>query len=290
MTNRFLQAGFNFGTIVAFLKWNQTMIVMKRKILRSVLGAILIIGLSNQKADAQSFVASFGVQQTWGVPISVVHYVDDYYYGYEWVHTRQIVRHGVIDFQVILQRGPVFIEITLDRFGRVYRTVRRDYYPLVNHVCGPSCGYHVKYYRTHYAACSGHSHHGHNHVVYYKRPRGNAYGYYKKDNPHMYRNDRGEDHRRDESWNGSPKGGKYNDGRRGDHGKGNYNGSSGGYGKGTGNGHSNGSGYGRGNGDRGGYNKNGRSGSDRSSRSSNYKGGRKSTSSSTTRVRGSGRN
>lgn len=226
---------------------------------------MLFIGLVSQRAEAQTFVASFGVQQSWGVPISVVRYVDDFYYGYEWVHTRQIVNHGVVDFQIVLQRGPVFIEITLDRFGRAYRTVRRDYYPLDNHVCGPTCGYHANYYRSHYAVCSGHNHSGQNHVVYYKRPRVNVYRNYR------YNNHGANNHRHNGGSSGLSRGEGNNRGNNGvrDHGKG--------YGKGKGNG----------NGRSGGYSDNGRGKGRGSGKPSSGKSGRSNVTSS--RVRTSGR-
>lgn len=195
---------------------------MKRKILLSVLGAVVIVGLSNQQVNAQTFIASFGVEQSWGVPVGVANYIDDYYYGYEWVHTRRVVRHGMVDFEVIMQRGPVFVVITMDRYGRVYRTVNRDYYPLNEHVCGAYCGYHNNYYRNHYVVCTGHTHYGHNHVNYYSRPRGNAYGYYKNHNYYLNRKYGYNNHRHEHGTSNTVRRGNNNNGNNGvrDHGKG----------------------------------------------------------------------
>ena len=148
-------------------------------------------------ANAQTFVASFGVEHTWNVPRSVTYYIDDYYYDYDWVHARRYMHHGFVNYEVVLQRGPFFIEIAFDGYGQVIRRIRRDYYPLANHVCSSFCGYHANYYRVNYRTCHSHNHHGHNHVAYYNRPRGNAYGYYKNGN-HNHRNQsRHYDHRDD---------------------------------------------------------------------------------------------
>ncbi|MCB0497104.1 MAG: hypothetical protein KDC79_13275 [Cyclobacteriaceae bacterium] len=253
---------------------------MKRKILLSVLGAILFIGASNQRADAQTFIASFGVQQSWGVPIDVVHYIDDHYYGYKWVHTRQVVRHGMVDFVVIMQRGPVFFEITFDRFGRIYRTVRLNNYPLHNHVCDAYCGYHTNYYKTNYVVV-----HTNRKRAYY-RPQWNGYGHYEH-NKHYSDHKYKDGDRRDDRGRYDGDSGRSGDNGVRDHGKG-Y-----GKGKGGGNGHDSGGGrsgdYGKGNsngrdnsgGKRSGYSR-GSSGTSASS------GERSGSSTPTRRVRGSG--
>lgn len=159
---------------------------MKKRNLLGLLGAALLATLLVTSANAQTFVASFGVQHHWRVPMVVSHYIDDYYYNYNWVHTRQIAHHGSIDYEIVLQRGGVFVELTIDTFGRVFRTVRRDYYPLNEHICGSYCGYHTNYYNAYYTACHSHSHHGHNHVKYYNRPNGYAYGHYKNHGHKQY--------------------------------------------------------------------------------------------------------
>ncbi|MDH5367017.1 MAG: hypothetical protein OEW67_08530 [Cyclobacteriaceae bacterium] len=153
---------------------------MKRKILLSIFAIVVIASSSN----AQTFIASFGIEQSWGVPHRVSHYIDNHYYGYNWVHAKRVAHHGSYNFEVVLQRGDVFIEVSLDPFGNVYRTVRRDYYPLYEHVCGSYCGYHTNYYQANYYTCNSHSHSGHNHVNYYHQPKGYAYGYYKNQKHH----------------------------------------------------------------------------------------------------------
>lgn len=149
---------------------------MKKKILLGLKGAIFLILLLVSTASAQTFIASFGVQQEWGVPLRVSHYIEDHFYGYNWVHARKVVHHGSINFEVILQRGNVYLEVTFNPFGHIHRTVRRDYYPLYGHVCSNHCGYHSNYYNAYYVSINRHRHHSY--VKYYHRPKGHTYGHY----------------------------------------------------------------------------------------------------------------
>ena len=171
---------------------------MKKIILLSF--AVIVIATGSK---AQTFVASFGVEHYWNVPHGVVSYVDNRYYDYDWVHTRRTVRYGgVVEFDLILQRGDVFVEISIDNFGRIIRTTHRNYYPLNSHVCDSYCGYHANYYNTYYASCHSHSHQGHNHVTYYRQPQGYAYGHYRSHENHgkvyQHHNNRYQEDRRND--------------------------------------------------------------------------------------------
>ncbi|UII27047.1 hypothetical protein LVD15_01020 [Fulvivirga maritima] len=128
--------------------------------------AVLMTGVSLHSSQAQRFIASFGVQHSWGVPTVVSHVVYDNYHGYEWVHTKRHYLHGQLFFDVVLQQSNYFIELRVDNFGHVVRREYVDYYPLHDHICGSYCGYYSNYYNSHYSACHDHHHHGHNHVVY----------------------------------------------------------------------------------------------------------------------------
>lgn len=127
----------------------------------------LIAGISFN-SNAQHFIASFGIEHSWDIPVHVSHVIYDDYYGYDWVHATRVRRHGRMFFDVVLQRGDVFVELHIGSGGRIYRTRHWDYYPFHDHVCSYTCGYHPAYYRTYYNACHSHRHHGHNHVIYRK--------------------------------------------------------------------------------------------------------------------------
>ncbi|MTI21365.1 hypothetical protein E1176_10070 [Fulvivirga sp. RKSG066] len=155
---------------------------MKKIILLIAIGAFFL----SSESKAQHFVASFGVHHQWNVPQRIFHAVDYHYYDYDWVHARRIVRGGRVSFDVILQRGDVFVELNVGARGRIFGRTFFDYYPLYEHVCGNYCGFHQAYYRSHRVACNSHIHRGHNHVVY--RP---IYRQYNK--RHYYNN--GHNHR-----------------------------------------------------------------------------------------------
>lgn len=157
---------------------------MKRALLLSTLFAILILPKSN--AQHFIFVTSFGVTQSWGMPYEVVHFIEHDYWGYNVVHTRRINQNGKLFFDIVLQRGDVFVTVSVGRFGRIYNRVVTYDYPFYNHVCGNSCGYHSNFYQRNVVVCNSHHHHGHNHVTYvrhtnhYNHPgNGHAYGKYK---------------------------------------------------------------------------------------------------------------
>ena len=157
---------------------------MKRAILLSIVFAILFLPKSN--AQQFHFVTSFGVTQSWGMPYEVVHAIEHDYWGYDVVHTSRINQHGKLFFDVVLQRGDVFVTVSIGRRGRIYRRVVTYDYPFYNHVCSNFCGYHSNFYRRNVVVCNSHHHHGHNHVTYVRRNynhhpgNGHAYGHYKK--------------------------------------------------------------------------------------------------------------
>lgn len=121
-----------------------------------------------------SFVASWGSYQPWNVPAYVSDVVYHRYNNYDWVHTRKVVRNGQLGYKVLLQHGPQFMEVTMNRFGHVRRVRHYDYYPLNNHVCAATCGYHEHYFNS--FVQSGH-YYG-NSVGYYSRPVNYTWGHY----------------------------------------------------------------------------------------------------------------
>jgi len=161
---------------------------MKKIILLIAIGAFFI----SSKSEAQHFIASFGTQHHWNVPQRVSYTVSHDYYGYNWVHAKRIVRGGNIYFDVLLQRGDVFVEVNIGARGRIFGRTYFNNYPLRQHVCNSYCGFHSNYYNTYRATCSSHYHHGHNHVVYrpnryvtrHNHVKGHKYGHYKKHNNH----------------------------------------------------------------------------------------------------------
>ncbi|MEQ9167838.1 MAG: hypothetical protein RLO12_16375 [Fulvivirga sp.] len=158
---------------------------------------LLLIGLVagiSVGVNAQHFTTSFGFELGWGIPNRVQTIISHDYYGYDMVHAARVARVGVDYFDVVLQRGDVFIQVTVRNDGFISRrTVYQDY-PLYNHVCSHSCGYHNNYYTTYRNVCTSHHHHGHNHVTYVKNKhyyngpghhgKGYAYGHNKTGKNH----------------------------------------------------------------------------------------------------------
>lgn len=145
--------------------------------MKKILLILTFIVVVSMKGEAQHFTASFGVTHSWDVPVHVTRVISHDYYGYDVVHATQIRRGGGLFFDLVLQRGDVFVEVNVRHDGYVIDRVYHDYYPLHEHVCSNYCGYHTTYYRSHYRTCNSHSHHGHNHVVYVNRPVGHGHGH-----------------------------------------------------------------------------------------------------------------
>jgi hypothetical protein len=112
-----------------------------------MIGLIILLTVS---AKAQYFYTSYGYAHTWQLPNYIEHTIYNDYYGYEVAHVERRVHHGYTNFDVLLTRGNLFLEVRFDRFGHVYRTARYDYFPLAAHNCSMHCGYHKVYYQTYY--------------------------------------------------------------------------------------------------------------------------------------------
>lgn len=192
---------------------------MKKRNLLRLHGALFLMILFMSTANAQTFIASFGVQHNWGVPHRVSHYIDDHYYDYNWVHVRKVEHHGSVNFEIVLQRGNIFLEVTLDPFGHVYKTVRREHSPLYAHECASHCGYHSNYYKAYLVTLNRHSHY-YGRVNHFHKPKRYAYGRYNNSNNYHvnhytkgYKNEHRKEHK---TLNGkSPHNGESYDGNRG---------------------------------------------------------------------------
>ncbi|MEP2772430.1 MAG: hypothetical protein ABJH05_09790 [Fulvivirga sp.] len=163
---------------------------MKKIILLIAMGAFFI----STENQAQQFVASFGTYHHWGIPDRIQHTIAYDYYNYDLVHVNRVARGGYLYFDVLLQRGNVFVEVNIGTHGRIIGRTYFDRYPLHNHICSSHCGYHATYYNTYRQVCSSHNHHGHNHVAYklksHKYNNGYAYGHHKKGHKKHYKSKR----------------------------------------------------------------------------------------------------
>jgi hypothetical protein len=129
-------------------------IVMKRFLLLTLLTLVLTTTL-----QAQYFVTSFGYVHNWDIPYVVSYTIEDHYRGYEVIHAERSALHGRISFNLILQRGNRFTQISVNHRGKITGTVNWDHYPLQSHICGDYCGFYSDYYLTYYRP----NHHGHQH-------------------------------------------------------------------------------------------------------------------------------
>lgn len=145
---------------------------MKKLILTFAL-SLALISLSK----AQFFITSFGVELGWNIPNNVSTVIHHDYYGYDVIHANRVIRYGHSYFDLILQQGDIFVDISVRNDGFISRRLVSYDYPLLGHICGNQCGYHSNYYVAYNNHCNSHNHRGHNHVVYnYNRPyRGHAH-------------------------------------------------------------------------------------------------------------------
>jgi hypothetical protein len=144
-----------------------------------ILGLIILISTNS---NAQYFYTSYGYAQDWYMPKHIEYSIQDNYYGYNVAHVQRYNQWGYTNFNVLLHRNGIFVEVRFDRHGHIYRTIRYNSYPLMAHNCTNHCGYHQTYYRTyypkyhhkyygykHHKTVYVNTHHGHNkkHKTYY---------------------------------------------------------------------------------------------------------------------------
>ena len=165
-----------------------------------ILGLIILISTNG---NAQYYYTSYGYAQDWYLPSFVQHTIYDNYYGYEIAHVQRYTRHGYQNFNVLLHRNGWYVELRLDSYGHIYKTVRHRYnYPLMSHNCTGHCGYHKTYYQTYYPKYH-HKHNHHNKIVYVNTHHGHN-GTYNNNHNTYYTNVHVEkQHKQQKNYNGN---------------------------------------------------------------------------------------
>ena len=118
---------------------------------KTILLLILIPLFLHQESKAQHFIASFGVQHSWNVPMAITGQIYDHFYDYNWVHADRVWTPRGDDFLIILQRNDLFAEVEIGWNGIIRHVEYFDYYPLDQHVCDDFCGFHQPFYNTFYS-------------------------------------------------------------------------------------------------------------------------------------------
>lgn len=188
-------------------RYNKIITVMKKYLLVLVLAM-----MSGLTVKGQFFVASYGNVQAWDLPQSVLFTLEDDFWDYDLLHARRVFDHGYVTFDLVLQRGPVFKTVTLNRRGRIVGVYRTNYFPLTNHICSDFCGFHSNYYYTyyrphyhghqHYFGCGHHIpqvqivYHGNRARVYHDYKPGRVKYHYDKPQWQRYQNSRSHAHNR----------------------------------------------------------------------------------------------
>lgn len=117
---------------------------------KTILLLILIPLFLHQESKAQHFIASFGVQHSWNVPLAITGQIYDHFYDYNWIHADRVWTPRGDDFFIVLQRNNLFVEVEIGWDGFIRHVEYFDYYPLNQHVCDDFCGFHQPFYNTFY--------------------------------------------------------------------------------------------------------------------------------------------
>jgi len=137
-----------------------------------------LIFLFATNTRAQYYYTSYGDSHEWYLPKYVHHAIYDNYYGFEIAHVNRYNRKGHLNYNVILHRNGYFVELTIDKHGRIYKKIKHRYYnPLLTHHCTHHCGYHKTYYHTIYSKYHK-IHYGYKTTVYVNASK----GYHQKQN------------------------------------------------------------------------------------------------------------
>ncbi len=138
---------------------------MKKMRIAGLMAGLIILFTAN--ARAQYYYTTYGYAQEWQLPSHVEHIIYNDYYGYEVAHVERHRHYEYTNFDVLLYRNGLYLEVRFDRFGTVYKTVSYNNFPLRAHECTGHCGYHrVFYNQTFYPQYGAYYHHGHNTTVY----------------------------------------------------------------------------------------------------------------------------
>ncbi len=137
------------------------------KKIRNIGFALGLVILISANSNAQYYYTSFGYANSWNVPSYVEYSIYNNYYGYDIAHVQRYAHPGYTNYNVLLHRNGVFVEVRYNRYGNIYKTIRYNHYPLMAHVCTYQCGYHHNYYTTYYPT------YHHTKVVYVNSNHGN---------------------------------------------------------------------------------------------------------------------
>ncbi len=128
-------------------------------------GAALII--SNQtKAQGYytttTYAYSYNNYNDWDLPVYVRNVVVNHYHGSGIVNARSYYVNGHLAFNLFLNTGNTFVEVEVDRYGHITRSV--GYHSIPNHhvwVYNHSDYYRPKHHHGHHGHHKHHGHHGH---------------------------------------------------------------------------------------------------------------------------------
>ncbi|MFT6867709.1 MAG: hypothetical protein ACJA08_002553 [Cyclobacteriaceae bacterium] len=116
---------------------------------KSILLSIFIAFTSISAINAQHFVSSCGVIQSFQMPHEVYNSVNYHYHGYDVIHSSMVRGRQASYFQIVLQRGNTFVQLNVDSRGRINQRMVQNYNPIAQHICNNGCGYNANYYVYH---------------------------------------------------------------------------------------------------------------------------------------------
>ncbi|MEH0157035.1 hypothetical protein V6R21_23140 [Limibacter armeniacum] len=160
----------------------------------TLLAAIMFLPLAS---NAQRYMRDDGGYNDWRMPNNVFTSISYEYRGYDVIHARRVDTRSNVSFDVVLQKGDVYFEVSVGNDGRIYRRQRRTYSPLRDHHCSHHCGYHEVYYKKHHVhgrhPGKGHYKKNHKKVVYVKE---HCHDSHCRHDRHDHYNDRHDHHDR----------------------------------------------------------------------------------------------
>ena len=83
------------------------------------------------------------------LPKRVIVRLSDRYHHFDLIHTRRIRHRGHLSFELILQHGNRFLEVSISERGRIYGEVSYRRFPLIDHYCDDLCSFQYGHYDDH---------------------------------------------------------------------------------------------------------------------------------------------
>lgn len=121
---------------------------MKRVV---IILTVLLSTTVNQNLKAKnsgSGGSALPLHHSFELPSAVVVSLSNHFGHFDLIHTKRTHRRNRLQFDMVIQHGSNYIEVSVGDNGRYYGETYYDYYPLGNHYCDEYCSFQYQHYEN----------------------------------------------------------------------------------------------------------------------------------------------